>query len=144
MDLSYTVGWPIAKAAFAHVMTRVEQGKISWTDSNAIWQARTDGKHHAYMGQHRGGQVVTEPSNSVQHRPNGNSSRRQGRTMPGVIKEFTCNNFNAGYCSESYDHMDATLPQKYIHACHNCYGNPAVPTREQQHKAKFCKYKGQQ
>ena len=99
MDLSYTVGWPIAKAAFAHVMTRVEQGKISWNDSNAIWQSEwmvNTMPTWVNTGLHK--LSLSRPTVYNTDRTGTVVADRAGPCMPGAIKKFTCNNFNAGYC----------------------------------------------
>ena len=54
MHLSTSVGWLIAKSAFADIMTKIEQGRISWDDPDSLWRARMDGKSDAFMGQSRG------------------------------------------------------------------------------------------
>ena len=138
MQLSTSVGWPIAKSAFADIVTKIEQGRISWDDPDSLWRARMDGKSDAFMGQsravHLGGDMNPRHGQQFDRQ----QGRRQNR-FQGSVKEFTCNNYNNNYCKESQDHMDTNLPQKYIHTCTNCYGNPAIPAREQCHKLKHCK-----
>ena len=138
MDLSSTIGWLVAKAAFTSVMTRIEQGKISWDDPDGLWKARMDGKSHAFMGQNRGSPVVMENTTQIVHqeRP---GNRKHTRSY-GALKEFTCRNYNANCCKEQGDHKDPTLPHKYIHACHTCYGNPSTPLKDQRHKARYCRF----
>ena len=97
-----------------------------------------DGKADAFMGQSRAVHMGPEMNQRRGQQFDRQQGRRQNR-FQGSVKEFTCNNYNNNYCKESQDHMDTNLPQKYIHACTNCYGNPAIPAREQRHKLKHCK-----
>ena len=53
MHLSNICSWPIAKSAFADIMTKIGQGRISWDDPDSLWRTRMDGKSDAYMGQNR-------------------------------------------------------------------------------------------
>ena len=54
MHLSIWVGWAIAKLAFADIMTKIEQGKVSWDDPDSLWRAHMEGKSDAFMGKNRG------------------------------------------------------------------------------------------
>ena len=151
MHLSCTAGWPIAKAAFGEVMSKVEQGRIGWNDPDGLWRARMDGKYDAYMGQNRGSRTggegyyqtpqyarpVREGPPPQYNNQDKQGTRRQHKNHNGV-KEFTCRNFNAGFCREQDDHWDPSLPHKYIHACTTCHGNPNIPLRLQRHRAKHC------
>ena len=153
MNLSATVGWPIAKATFGDIMVKIEQGQLSWDDRDRLWRARMDSKSDAYMGQNRGIRTAYEQTApppqyprqgkggsmgySQNHHQDRGNMQKQGRGQH-YIKEYTCRNYNAGFCREQQDHWDPNLPHKYIHACQSCYGNPAIPPREQRHKAKHC------
>ena len=40
MNTSTSSGWPIAKAIFGDLMSKIEAGKLQWTDQYRLWQAR--------------------------------------------------------------------------------------------------------
>ena len=93
-------------------MERIEQGKILWDDPNGLWKTRMDGRSHAFLGQNRGGHGMGDTAPHFTHQDR-SGNRRHNRVQP-VVKEFTCSNYNANYCKEQGDHMDPSLPHKYM------------------------------
>ena len=70
-----------------------------------------DGKSDAFMGQNRGTRASVDGP-PRQSQPYEHQNTHKQPRVQGGYKEFTCNNYNSGYCRESQDHFDPILSHR--------------------------------
>ena len=117
MEDAQDFSWASAKAAHAVALCRMEDGKLSWKDTQGLDRVR-----RAHAQKNIGG------SNSN----NGVSSNKFGKN-----KElgFICKFFQIGTCSHSKDHVSGG--RKYRHVCSHCQGfHPAKECKNNEKKSK--------
>ena len=109
MEDAQDFSWASAKAAHAVALCRMEDGKLTWKDTQGLDRVR---RAHAQKN-------ITSSST------NGTNSKSQKN-----FKElgFICKFFQIGTCSHAKDHISAG--RKYRHVCTHCQGF---------HAAKDCK-----
>ena len=136
MDTATSSGWPVAKSIFGEVMAKIETGKIQWTDSYSLWQARVDAKADVAMSNK---QDNSQRAYGMQHY--GQLSNTKAKRQSQMFRtELPCKNFNWNFCKEHGDHDDIKLPQRYVHVCIFCMNRPEI--KDKRHKAKKCPHQG--
>ena len=117
MEDAQDFSWASAKAAHAVALCRMEDGKLTWKDTQGLDRVR---RAHA--------QKNIGPSNSN----NGANSSKFGKN-----KEvgFICKFFQIGTCSHSKDYISGG--RKYRHVCSHCQGfHPAKECKSSDKKSK--------
>ena len=117
MEDAQDFSWASAKAAHAVALCRMEDGKLSWKDTQGLDRVR---RAHA--------QKNIGASNSN----NGGSGNKFGKN-----KElgFICKFFQIGTCTHSKDHVSGG--RKYRHVCSHCQGfHPAKECKSNDKKSK--------
>ena len=97
MDDSHDFGWKTAKGAHAVLLCRMEEGRLTWQDTDKIDRIR---RAHAQK---------------VHHGASGsNSKRNNGKDSP-----TPCRYFQKGTCSQKVDHENNG--HSYLHVCSRCF-----------------------
>ena len=95
LETAETSNWTAAKSAFERTMTKIEAGRLKWTDTAALMHNRFRANQRVLQGQSKGtGQFQ-----------NGDKQEKQGRKAPqrrgrntSHMRQYPCWNFNDGYC----------------------------------------------
>ena len=128
LQTAHTGGWNMAKVAFASIMTKIEEGKAQWTDTNTLFQMRFNAEKAVLMGQSRAPPMERQPYQRQQ--PTGMNSRfnqqwrqsgRRRQPQQSQPRKFPCRNYNGVYCAHGGDHDDPNQPITYLHVCDACY-----------------------
>ena len=80
--------------------SKIESGKLQWTDEYSLWQARVEAKSDLAMGQ----KWDASPHNqNIQNNSNSQSGQTH-RPRDMLCIDLPCKNYNWGYCREHGDH----------------------------------------
>ena len=129
LQTAHTGGWNMAKVAFAAIMSKIEEGRVKWTDANALFQLRFNAEKTVLMSQGRA-PSIEKPFYQRQHSTNGSNSlfnqqgkhaNRKRQTQQAQVRKFPCRNYNGVYCAHGDDHDDPNAPVTYLHICDVCY-----------------------
>ena len=99
MDDSHDFGWKTAKGAHAVLLCRMEEGRVTWQDTDKIDRIRRAYAQKVYQG----------ASGS-------NSRKTHGKDVP-----TPCRYFQKGSCSQKGDHDNNG--HTYLHVCSRCFEN---------------------
>ena len=117
MEDAQDFSWASAKAAHAVALCRMEDGKLTWQDTQGLDRVR---RAHAQKN------IGSVNSNS------GVASNKFGKNRD---LGFICKFFQIGTCSHSKDHISAG--RKYRHVCSHCQGShPAKECKNNEKKSK--------
>ena len=117
MEDAQDFSWASAKAAHAVALCRMEDGKLTWKDTQGLDRVR---RAHA------------QKNIGVSNSGSGANSSKFGKNKD---LGFICKFYQIGTCTHSRDHISGA--RKYRHVCSHCQNNhPAKECKNQEKKAK--------
>ena len=97
MDDSHDFGWKTAKGAYAVLFCRIEEGRVTWQETDKIDRIRR------------------ASAQKVKYVASGLNSRR----INGIDSPTPCRYFQKGSCSHKGDHENNG--HSYLHVCSRCF-----------------------